>query len=346
MNKDVKYQILKYSLAFLLLIFAFFLWRSIDRAIFVEGASVWKVPFVWSSLFFGVLALAILLIKERTVSLSAMAVSFLISFFYSYSTFHGLILLIAILLVLVAEGKMRDDFRERLKINLGKNIRAGSIFVVFAISLTIATQYYFETKDLATDKYLPRLEMDQRTSSLALKALSNFMPQAKDLGNPEMTVDQFLLGIYARQMGIGEASSPSVENSLIQEQLKKLDPTQRTLVEEKLKSAENNPALDEGRKQISKLALREVKGSEKIGDVFSEILNKKISGYFMPNIISHESSPLFSGIIALILFLTAVSLGSSLMFLWIWVIKIIFFTLRQSGMISVVLIPAEKEIVE
>ena len=336
MDKNKKYQILKYSLILLLLVFSYLLWRSVDRAIFVEEASVWKAPIAWTSLFFFTLTLSIFLIKERTAYLLAIVFSILMGFVFSFSGFHLLILILAIILVLVAEGKMRDDFLERLKINLGKNIRVGSTFVILALSLAIASQYYFQTKDLATEKYLPRFEVGRQTSGLVLKVVSNFMPQARDLGDPEMTVDQFLLNLYKKQNS----------NSLLEAQLKSLSPAERLLAEKVMNSAEENPVLSEGRKKLTQLALRNVSGSEKISDVFSEIVNKKISGYFMPNLKGEEGSSVFSAIVAAVLFLTVYSLGSFLRLFWIPLIKIIFFIFKKSGLITVVNIPAEKEIIE
>lgn len=343
MDKNTKYQILKYILISLLLIFAFFLWRSVNRAIFAEGASVWVVPTVWAFFFFSNLTLVIFLIKERTAYLLAIAFSFLMSFFFSFSIFHLLILVLAILLVLVAEGKMRSDFRERLKINLGRSIRAGSTWIVLALSLTIAGQYYFVTKDLDTEKYLPRFEIGKVAGGLALKAVSNFFPQAEDLGNPEMTVDKFFLNFYAKQKS-GESGLKSV--SSLEAQLQNLGPAERILAESVMRDAEKNIAIFEGRMQLTRLALREVKGDEKIGDVFSEIVNKKISGYFVPNFGMHGNSALFSAILALVIFIAVYSLGLSLLLFWIPLIKLIFFIFKKSGLITIVNIPAEKEMIE
>lgn len=340
MNKNTKYQILKYSLIVLLLAFSFFLWHSVDRAILVEGASVWTAPIAWSSLFFITLTLSVFLIKERAVYLLAMAFSFLMGLAYSFSLLHLLILILAIIFILVAEGKMRDDFRERLKINLGKNIRAGSTFIVLALSLAISAQYYFVTKDLATEKYLPRFEVGKSTSGLMLKIVANFLPQAKDLGDPEMTVDQFLLSLYAKQ------KSDAKDNSLLEAQLKNLGPAERILAESVMRDAEENMALSEGRKQLAQLTLRNVSGGEKISDVFSEIVNKKISGYFVPNFGAHGNSALFSAILALLILIAVYSLGASLMLFWIPLIKLIFSIFKKSGLISVMNIPAEKEIIE
>lgn len=323
MEKNTKHGILKYVLLFCLLLFSFGLWRSVDRAIFVEGASVWLAPIVWSSSFFVVFSLATLLIKERSLLLLVVAFSFLTSFVFSFSLFHFLFLILAVLLVLIAEGRTREDFHDRMKINLGRNIRAGSTFIIFALGLAIATQYYFETKDLASEKLMPRFELGKETSGLALKLISNFVPQAKDLGNDETTIDQYILEMYEKQK----------TGSLLLE-----DPA--------VKELEKSLAVTEGRKKISEIALREVRGDEKISDVFSGIINSKISGYFTPDLGKSKDSSILPLIIAIALLLTVTSLGSFLILLWILLVKIIFFILKEFGVISVALAPAEKEIVE
>lgn len=323
MDKNQKYQILKYVLAFLLLLFSFFLWRSVDRAIFVKEASVWLAPIMWVSLFFITLSFAIFLIKEKYLLCLASALSLLLAgLFFTFSPTHLLILILAALLIIIAEIKINGDFKSRLKIDLGKNLRAGSGLIIFALSLAISSQYYFETKDLATEKYVPRFELGKEANGAMLKIVSGFLPQAKDLGNGELTVDQFLAGMVEKQQMDLSLPAGSVVDDLAEK-----------------------TALADGRKQISQLVLRDVDGSEKISDVFSEIVNKKINSYFMPNLGSKESSSLFSFIIAIVILLTATSLGSFLMIFWLPLVRFIFFIFKQSGAISVVLVPTEKEVI-
>lgn len=323
MDKNQKYQILKYNLIFFLLIFSFGLWRAVDRAIFVKEASVWTAPIIWSTLFFTALSLAVFLIKEKIFLYVPVFISLFLSLLFSFSAFHALILALSCLLLAVALNRASDDFKSRLRIDLGKNIRAGSGLIIFALSLAIASQYYFETRDLAMEKFLPRFEIGKETNGLMLKIVSNFLPQAKDLGDENMTVDQFVLGMLEKQK----------MTSLLPD-----DPA--------LKELERSLAADEGRKQISQIALREVKGDEKISDVFSEIINKKINSSFMPSLGRGENHSLFSAIIAIAILLTAASLGSFLMIFWVWIIMLFFFILRKSGAVSVALVPAEKEIIE
>jgi hypothetical protein len=349
MEKNTKYQILKYILIFLLFIFSFFLWRSVDRAIFVEEASVWTAPIIWASLFFIALSLSVILIKEKYWVYSAVFVSLFSSLYFSFASFsfsivHPLVLLLAALLIFYALKKISDDFDSRLQIDLGKNIRSGSALIIFALSLAISFQYYFETKNLATEKYLPSFEIGKATNQATLKMLSNFWPQAKGLANENLTVDQFVIDTYEKQKSGGGASLKT--DSLVEEQLKNLDPAQRFLAEKSLQDAEKKMVLEQGKKQISQLLFREVEGGEKISDVFGEVVNKKINSYFMPSLGRGESSSLFSAIIALVIFLTATSLGSFLMIFLAPLVKIIFFFLRQFGAVSVVKIPAKKEVIE
>jgi E3 ubiquitin-protein ligase DOA10 len=51
-------------------------------------------------------------------------------------------------------------------------------------------------------------------------------------------------------------------------------------------------------------------------------------------------------IIAIVILLSATSIGSLLMFFWPALVKFTFFCLKKSGAISVVLVPAEKEVIE
>ena len=70
--------------------------------------------------------------------------------------------------------------------------------------------------------------------------------------------------------------------------------------------------MENGRKKLSDLLEREMKGDEKTSFVFSEIINKKINENFQSNISKEKGNSTWPIVLTFILFLTIWPLGSLL----------------------------------
>jgi hypothetical protein len=104
--------------------------------------------------------------------------------------------------------------------------------------------------------------------------------------------------------------------------------------------------LVESRKNLSEIIGKNLMGQEKISEIFPQMINKNITDYFRPNVSENHSLPLLPMILAIVLFLTIVPLGSFLNIFWTLLSRLIFWILYKSGAVSIGKVQKEVEIIE
>ncbi|MFZ2193360.1 MAG: hypothetical protein WAV31_03890 [Candidatus Moraniibacteriota bacterium] len=331
----MKTQITKNVLAFLILLFGLLLWISVDRAINIPQSSTWLIPIIYFSLFFISISLGSIIIKKRLVLYSALVISFIFNLIFTFSFWHLGILIFSSLLAYVAMEKIAKETRNGIILDVFKSIRIGRATLIVAIALSISSQYYFEIKNTNRAGVIPEFKIDKLSS----KIIPAIYPDLENMEKENLTVDDFIL----------RASTEKSKN-LITEMLgtSKLDEEVADTNQaqtKKITQEDQEQLLKEGRLKISDLANREVLGSEKISDIFSEIISSKINTYFSPSLVK-ENSSIISWIAALVLFLTIISLGSFLSFVVIYLAVFIFWILRKTGLIKVSKVLMEVEVIE
>lgn len=314
-----KQKILKYILIIFTGLFSFLAWLSVSRAINIPTSSTWGAPIFWFSLFFISLSLSLVLIKRLIfMELITLATFFLSSIFVFVTGgifWHALIIFTGFLSAFWGIGRIRQDLKLNIKIDLRKTLKTGSAFLILAFSLIIASQYYWETKNTSLENTLPKFKIDALSENLTSRILSSVNPDFKNLSEDGITVDQFLLENGKKQL----AETASLG-----------------LVGDKLLESNQALVLEEGRKQFSDLAGMTLSGQEKLSGVFSSIINNRANNFIAPNFSDNSQLPMFHFILACVLFLTVVSLGSFLSIFLILVTKLIFWGLRKMGLIAVV----------
>lgn len=321
-----KQKILKYILIFLTLLFSFLVWFSVSQAINVPTASNWGIPILWFSFFFISLSLCLVLIKRlvfaELIILATFFLSLLFVFIWEGIFQHILVILISFLFASWGIRRIRQDLKLNIIIDLWKTLRTGSALLIFAFSLIIASQYYWETKNTSLESTLPKFKIDTLSEKLTSKFLSSINPDFKNLDEESTTVDQFIL-----------------------ETRKKQSPEGLTLAELDNNFYENSQALvlEEGRRQLSDLAGIKLNGQEKLSDIFSVIVNNRVNNFIAPSFSENSQLPLLHLILAFILFLTVGSLGSFLGIFLIPLTKLVFFGLRKNGLVEIVKIQKEVE---
>jgi len=321
-----KQKILKYILIFLTLLFSFLVWFSVSQAINVPTASNWGIPILWFSFFFISLSLCLVLIKRlvfaELIILATFFLSLLFVFIWEGIFQHILVILISFLFASWGIRRIRQDLKLNIIIDLWKTLRTGSALLIFAFSLIIASQYYWETKNTSLENTLPKFKIDAFSEKLTSKVLSFVNPDFKNLDEENITVDQFILETRKKQF----------TESLVSEELSN-------------ELFENSQALvlEEGRRQLSDLAGIKLNGQEKLSDIFSSTVNNRINNLISPSFSDNSQLPLLHLILAFILFLTVASLGSFLGILLIPLANLIFFGFRKSGWVEIIKIQKEVE---
>jgi hypothetical protein len=347
------------SLTALTLIFSFISWFSVNRAINVENSSIWAVPIFCFSLYFITLCLSFVLIRKKFAVEIMVLVSFLLSFIFSWDISRIFAFIFASLGMAIALYKIKKDMLLNIKVDLGKSIGTAKFIIVLSIALMISSQYYGEVKNRDGQKIIPKLDLSSITNVVTPNLISIINPQFKSLDNNGLTVDEFVLQIQNDQI----KNNPLAENNdqKINEMIEKqggsnLTSEQKDAIKkdtlEQLAQSENELAktsqalvLEEGRKKLSEMSGHQLSGSEKITEVFSDIVNKKINEYLMPGI-DQGSMPILPIIIAIILFLTIAYLGNLVSILLVQIVKFIFKLFIRYGWITIKKIQTEVESIE
>lgn len=352
-----KQKVLKYILILLTLIFSFFFWFSIDKAINIPQSSNLAIPAVWFSLVFIIICLDIILIKETHVLEIVFFLSFLLTFIFFFNFWHFAFIFLALIFLFLAIIKIKREMKLNVKISIGKIIAAGRSLLIFSLAIMIASQYYFQIKDFGLEKIIPKFEVGRSSSYIASKALSFINPNFNNIDADSLTIDEFIREIQSKQFEsitreeseklneiienqAGADISAEQKEAIRKEAVEKINEKRKDMVES------GNSAVEEGRKSLSEMVGFELKGNEKASEVFTQIINKKIAERIQKTFSNEQNVPLFPIILAVLLFFTIISLGIILNFVYIPIIAFIFYIFKKIKIVSITKIPCEQEIIE
>ncbi len=344
----MKKQILKYILILLTLAFSFSSWLSVSQAVNNPESSDWLIPIIWFSLVFIFFSLSIVLIKETYIVFILLAASFLASFIFIQNYWHFLPVIFSLLLAFWAIARIKNDLKLNIKIDLWKTIRRGKILLIMALSLVITSQYYFSIKDFQVTMLVPQLKPSDITNELTTKIISMFNPEIKIGEDEDMTVDEFILESQKKNT---EGQNVDIDR-LIDGQLgENIPQAQKDEIKEEalrnINTTENESMiLLEGRKQLSEITGKELTGQEKISEVLSDMINNKITDFLGVSMDNPKDAPLIPMALAIIIFLSVLSLGMFLSPLWVLLTTLIFIILVKTKIIQVNKIPTEMEVID
>lgn len=340
-------KILIYILSAITLIISFFAWRSVDQAINVPGASQWIAPIIWFTLLFTVLCLDIVLIREAYIEMLLFVFSTALSFIFVQSVGHLLAFILGFILFFLASNYINRDLKNNIKINLWKSIRMGRMLIVLGLALVITSQYYFEAINLGAKNMIPQFKLDNFSGKATSKILSQINPNLAVLEEEGLTVDELLLQVSQQNQ------PPEVDeqiDKMIERDYGYLPPSEKEEIKREIsgRMEEGNKEiiLEEGRKKLTEYVGHNLTGQEKVSDVFSGIVNNKISGFFQPGVAGPENSLLVPLVIAILLFLTIISLGPILGSVGMLAVIIIFILLVKLKVVNIRKEMKEVEVIE
>ena len=241
----------------------------------------------------------------------------------------------------LAESRIKRDLFYAVKIDIWKSLRSGSTLLIFALSLAIASFYYSAVRDFPAEKLIPKLGTSNFTSALTAKVVNWMFPKIQAT-NGDFTVDQLILANQKKQPEAFDILNkiPAAEN------LSDID--QAVLKEKAQEIAQSNQqlVLESSRQQLGEMAGMELKGDEKVSDVFTALINKKINEMVVPKMNEKNVLPIVPIIMAIILFLTVFPIGTFLSPLWLGIVYLIFIILVKTKVVNIIKIPAEVEVIE
>lgn len=331
----MKKNILKFSLLALCLVAAVGSWVSVDRAITVAGASVWLVPMLWLSFFYLAFSLTFILVQERQLVMAWILVGIFISLFFAPNLWHGLMLLLATLLIQVGYLQIRKDLGQNLKIHLPKTLRMGKPAVILGLALAIASQYYFQAGAVGLLK-IPSFDAGMVLDNKWGKEIIYWInPDLRKIENDNLTVDQLTMQNF--NVEISGQALPADVNQNVQ-------PVSPVALQ-KAQELQQQRVLEAGRDQFGRMVDRKLTGSEKVADLLRENINGKLQNIVSPDYAA-DGFPAVPIGMAFVLFLTVLSIGAFLGRIIVLLAGFIFWILVSAGAVKIGKVPAEMEVIE
>jgi len=349
----MKQNILKYSLVGGTFIMGFLSWFSVQRAIKISDSSTWVVPMICFSLYAIFLCLSAVLVREEIEFELAVFFSMLPSLVFALFFWHFAILVFCALIMLRGLKNIRNDLDLNVKISLWKSLGTGKFKIVLALAILTSSQYFFIIKNVEGQKAIPKFDTTAISAKLVEPILKVINPDFKTLENEGLTVDEFISESQKRNENdplfnneeiidgqIPENMPAKQREALKQQALEQLSDSKVQLSEKK-----NELALQEGRKQFSQMVGHEIKGDEKIADVFAGLIDKKINDYFQPQANGDSKSSVFIYILVAVLFLTIWPLGSILCSLCFGLVVFAFSLFVHFGIVKIDKVMVEREVI-
>jgi hypothetical protein len=339
---------------------AIFSWWSADHASAVEGLQWLYISMAAFSFLFVLLSLAIILLKNVATAELLVFFAILASMPFTLHLSQLAIVVIASFFALTAVHRIRRDLELNVRIDIWKSLRMGKTFFICAFSLLIAGQYYVNVLENSANKGVPDLDIGHVGGKMTMQILSSFNPSFASLKKEDITVDDFIMESWQNQKSLlKEDGNNNLSDALIDQQMEKSDvpveqrdalrnDTRNRLNQVRAAMVDDNEtlALVEGRKQFAEMVGHDIKGDEKIADVFTGIINKKINDFFAPNPQLPERAKAYPFFVSIILFISVFSLSSIAWWFAVAITVGIFRLLVRTGAVIVNTISVKAEIIE
>lgn len=338
-------------LVFLSGLVAFFF---VSRAIKIPESSTWIVPMLWISIYMVSVGLAGVVVKNRLAFEMVVALSLLTSLTFAFSWFHLAFTILAIVLILGGLYSLQKDLDLNVKISLWKSLYMGKFKMIMAMAIVVSSQYFFTIKTMEGPVNVPRIDLSEIAGPLLSPLLGIVNPQFAQASKENMTVDEFIIKSQDSQndasdqldsLELIEANMPAGISEKQKELLRQQALAQMSGARSKMLEQNRQLILLEGRKQFSKIAGKDIKGDEKVSNIFIGMINDRINNYFQPDVAGQEKSDFFPLVLTSILFLTIWPLGSLLSILWFLAIIVIFKVLVKYGLVEIKKVAVEREMI-
>lgn len=310
-------------------------WGYFSKTVVFPETNGLIVALVFASGLFVWMLSGFILWKEKSIKLVG-ALIFTVPIFFQTTGWQAYLggIFVALLLYLAAIMVEREE-RDRLTFSSSRAFLVSKQVGVLAFSLALSLGYFAFIRSLSWDDLEPRFRLGHGAIEKILEWGGYFQPELGSVVKDKKTVDEYLLSLQ-------QSSSVSSEDEMKQfEQLSNEVGRLRAQginVEfsgdalSSVRGVAKDSMLANGRKQLSELAGRPVKGDEQIAMVFTEVLQTKIStlleGSRVRERISDRVLPFF---ITMLFFLTVWPIGLLLFSMWSAVATILIATFRSFG---------------
>jgi len=305
----MKKIIFKYLGLASIVISALAIWFLANRLFSVSYLNNWGWIIFFIAIFFITWSLGAIIIRDKRIFLGATFLGLATQLIFVWHWGLLLIVIVSFLALWLGRKVIRNEMRNRIKIDIWNYLRVSRRLFIFAIALMLAGQYYFFTNPQIESNNLPKFSVNARQDGLLINVMSIVDPDLFNQNGELSTVDEFVFQKFKKD---------NLYN------VDKIDDFQKENI------------LNEGRSSVSKMTERTVGGEEKMMNVFVEILNKKVDDFLSLNTgYLDQDMPVMHLVFTLIIFLTVSTTGMILSLFLILLVGIIFKLLVLVGLLSI-----------
>lgn len=343
-----KREWLSVSILIALSIFSFEAWQSFDKVMSDSIQSLWH-SLSWFSFLMIILFLGSVIWNRTAFYVIGSLMIFLPGLYFIRSWEYFLVGVLSLFLFFFGLLAVTKESEDHIHFHFFKSVRGGSFFFVLGLSLLLSTGYYISLKNLSWEEMIPRFRIGDGITKVIFKTASIIHPSFLQLSNDDMTVDDFLHTLYiSEEKNIGMPGAPvDVQNTesfflemdqfLKQKDIPFVFDSNRTKTAEKL-------FFENGYKQMELLTGRPVSGDERFSSVLSYAVQNKLITLMNGNeSVRHIPPEAFPFFLAILLFLTLLSLSSLIVPICIFIASILFFLFCKIEWITIATMPVEQE---
>jgi hypothetical protein len=313
--------ILALSLLFCTAFLSYGAFGSVMDAVFSDGASDFLIPLIWFSALLTVFSLGTIVWREQSLRVTGVILFLVPSLLFAPGWVHAAVIVFSCLVVFGAELRINQEIRERLRLSLYRSVWTGFSALLFALSLAVSSQFYAHARSLPWEQLVPSFDLAEGTGAWLVRSLGKVNPAVQQLQDENLSVDTFLFEV--RDVRITELSEAVGRETI--EGIRRAEAARSKL-------------------ELSRLLGREVSGNERMQDVLSEVVRKKVVA-FLSGGVERENLPVpvLPLFLAFLLFLTVYPLGTFFGPLALVVAQLAFAYFRRCGVIKTRAVTAEQE---
>lgn len=333
----------------------FFGWLSVyQMTSVVVLQSSWLIPIICFSLGVAMLCLIAFVSQEVRIINSGAFAAFLSSIIFVQDVWFLLFAILGAEFASVGLFRMQQDTKMHIQIRIRRSIQHGAGWIVFGLALTITSFYYTQIRYADSEALLQKLSLDSASHMMLTQSLGFLNPDFKKANQENVTVDEFLRALQKNQavemnstntlsdaellrMANIEPSDPRSAQALVQ--------IKRSLASEAVDINTQNLVIEQGRMRLSSITGLHLTGQEPIADVLSKIIDQRIRTYLDPSM-TQRSSSILPFVLSVILFVTLWSLGAVLSVVWRFATAAAFALLCRVGLVRVLTMMVEKEVID
>lgn len=312
-----KIRIFKYLELLMIISTAMTIWYLANKLFNSEHLNNWGWITLAFSVFFVVWSLGAVIIRDNRIFLIVTFLSLLGQLIFTRNFMSIFAIIISFALLWISRKFIRREMKLRLKVDIWNYLRVGRRFLVLAIALMIAGQYYFSNDVQIASENLPKLRFNHNQEGFMTKVVAFADPSLIKENNEAISVDEFVISKFNdNPLAISRFGAATGFDSISQDQ--------REVV------------LRSGREDISKMVERTVSGDEKMIDIFLEIINNKIDDVLNVSVgYMDKNMPISHLIFTIAIFLAIMGSGMIASVFLIFVVVAIFKILVFADLLSI-----------